>query len=571
MEAISQELRELDTQLYTAIKQNPKNYTYGTSGFRYKALVMKPITLRVGLFIDYLSRFYYPEALGVVITASHNPSDDNGIKLVNPEGEMLDSKFEKAMDLFVNTEDLEQGLTTMRTAIDSQFPGAKPTHPGLIFLARDTRLSGPELQGYFTKFSTSKFLDFGELATPILYFMVAYYNHHKAQYPDLESLPTVLLDKYFEVINKGFEYNMTRFFKKRRFNISIDCSNGVGSLMVQKFRDTKNKIFELFKPTFIYNTDFVNLNNNCGAEWVHKTGKATAAFLELPEEDGLLNICMALDGDADRFIFYMRQSPDTDDVKIVDGNRICVLYCRVLAHFRNLLNARKEEFEDQASIKKLIDAKIGVVYTAYSNNAFVEYATQDLKLEAGIAKTGVKFVHSRAQEFDIGVYFESNGHGTIIYNHEIPEILKSVISSAKTDEARQVCQDLENFLVNQNSINGDAFGNMLLSLSALEILGIHVEELFTCYTDNLSKISKVTLRDRTMMKSTEDERVLASPADIQPKIQEILAQYPGYIGFVRASGTEDCCRVYVEGKDQAKLDELELKLKSIIKEHPALQ
>lgn len=140
-----------------------------------------------------------------------------------------------------------------------------------------------------------------------------------------------------------------------------------------------------------------------------------------------------------------------------------------------------------------------------------------------------------------------------------------------TFKAKLVCLDLQNFLVNQNNINGDAFGNMLLCLSALDILEIEIEELFSCYTDNQSKISKVTLRDRTLMKSTEDERVLASPADIQPKIQEILAQYPGYIGFVRASGTEDCCRVYVEGKEAAKLDELELKLKSIIKEHPALQ
>jgi phosphomannomutase len=28
-------------------------------------------------------------------------------------------------------------------------------------------------------------------------------------------------------------------------------------------------------------------------------------------------------------------------------------------------------------------------------------------------KTGVKHLHHKAQEFDIGVYFEANGHGTV--------------------------------------------------------------------------------------------------------------------------------------------------------------
>ena len=28
--------------------------------------------------------------------------------------------------------------------------------------------------------------------------------------------------------------------------------------------------------------------------------------------------------------------------------------------------------------------------------------------------TGVKHLHHAAQEFDIGVYFEANGHGTVL-------------------------------------------------------------------------------------------------------------------------------------------------------------
>jgi len=36
--------------------------------------------------------------------------------------------------------------------------------------------------------------------------------------------------------------------------------------------------------------------------------------------------------------------------------------------------------------------------------------------------TGVKFLHHKAQEFDIGVYFEANGHGTVVYSGKKPNL-----------------------------------------------------------------------------------------------------------------------------------------------------
>lgn len=33
--------------------------------------------------------------------------------------------------------------------------------------------------------------------------------------------------------------------------------------------------------------------------------------------------------------------------------------------------------------------------------------------------TGVKHLHHAAEEFDIGVYFEANGHGTVLFSREI--------------------------------------------------------------------------------------------------------------------------------------------------------
>ena len=32
--------------------------------------------------------------VGVMVTASHNPEQDNGVKLIDPHGEMLEAKWE---------------------------------------------------------------------------------------------------------------------------------------------------------------------------------------------------------------------------------------------------------------------------------------------------------------------------------------------------------------------------------------------------------------------------------------------------------------------------------------------
>lgn len=36
-----------------------------------------------------------------------------------------------------------------------------------------------------------------------------------------------------------------------------------------------------------------------------------------------------------------------------------------------------------------------------------------LQVPVYCTKTGVKHLHHKAQEFDLGVYFEANGHGTV--------------------------------------------------------------------------------------------------------------------------------------------------------------
>ena len=38
--------------------------------------------------------------------------------------------------------------------------------------------------------------------------------------------------------------------------------------------------------------------------------------------------------------------------------------------------------------------------------------------------TGVKHLHHKALDFDIGVYFEANGHGTVVYSDSAQDSIK---------------------------------------------------------------------------------------------------------------------------------------------------
>lgn len=72
-----------------------------------------------------------------MITASHNPPADNGLKFSNEHGESIEEAQEAAIERVVNCEDLVQEVQVPKT----EGPG------GCVFVGRDTRESSPRLYG----------------------------------------------------------------------------------------------------------------------------------------------------------------------------------------------------------------------------------------------------------------------------------------------------------------------------------------------------------------------------------------------------------------------------------------
>lgn len=75
--------------------------------------------------------------------------------------------------------------------------------------------------------------------------------------------------------------------------------------------------------------------------------------------------------------------------------------------------------------------QVGIVQTAYANGASTQYIERHLQhCQIRRTPTGVKHLHAAAEEFDVGIYFEANGHGTILFNAAFVKKLHKVLHSA---------------------------------------------------------------------------------------------------------------------------------------------
>jgi phosphoacetylglucosamine mutase len=116
----------------------------------------------------------------------------------------------------------------------------------------------------------------------------------------------------------------------------------------------------------------------------------------------------SFDGDADRVVFHRFSSiSDCGDSiwSLIDGDKISCLLSIVL-------------YNELKAANLLERFTYGVVQTAYANGASTNYLREQ-GVPIVVAKTGVKFLHHKALLFDVGLYFEANGHGTVLFSEKM--------------------------------------------------------------------------------------------------------------------------------------------------------
>lgn len=123
-----------------------------------------------------------------------------------------------------------------------------------------------------------------------------------------------------------------------------------------------------------------------------------------------------MDGDADRLVYFIVPSGSTNKIELVDGDKILSLFAVFIKEQLNIMN---KEIDVQCCL--------GIVQTAYANGASTDYLKQ-LGLQVTFTPTGVKYLHEKAAEYDIGIYFEANGHGTILFSEPFLHWLEAKIT-----------------------------------------------------------------------------------------------------------------------------------------------
>ncbi|CAH8380966.1 unnamed protein product [Eruca vesicaria subsp. sativa] len=518
--------------------------SYGTAGFRGDASLLDSTVYRVGILSSLRSLKLNSSTIGLMITASHNKLSDNGIKLSDPSGGMLSQDWEPFADQIANASSPQKLVSLIREFVEKEGIVIGEKSGGEVWLGRDTRPSGERLLRA-AEIGVSSVLgcvavDFGVLTTPQLHWMVRAKNRGlRASESD-----------YFESLTASFKclIGLIPVSAKNSATLLLDGANGVGGMKMEVLRGFLSGLDVEIRNT---GRDGGVLNESVGADFVQKEKVVPLGFGD--KDVGVR--CVSFDGDADRLVYFYipENSCGGDKVELLDGDKILSLFALFI----------KEQLKSLGDEGK--ETRLGVVQTAYANGASTDYV-KEMGLEVVFAKTGVKHLHERAEEFDIGIYFEANGHGTILFSESFMSWLvgKQKELSEGSDEYNAVSR----LVAVSNLINqavGDAISGLLLVEVILQHMGWSVQKWNELYKDLPSRQVKVEVPDRTAVVTTSEETEALKPLGIQDAINGEIKKYQRGRAFIRPSGTEDVVRVYAEASTQEAADSLANSVAQLVK------
>ena len=471
---------------------------YGTAGFRTHANNLESTVFRCGVLMALKSQLC-KQNCGIMITASHNPECDNGVKLVDYNGEMLNEQWQVYATRVAQAITFEE-FQIVISEVSTMGNETGSTQRTKVFVGIDTRESGKHLSQICCAGITSVGgypCMIGEVTTPELHYNVMQSNV-KAIYPSyIEHLI-----HWFKTLNRDNVLKQT---------LHVDCANGVGSL---RLRELQPEFSQMGLELVLYNTGNGVLNHECGADFVEKQNTFPRGMSNIEE----LTYCCSLDGDADRIVYFTKVN---GNFQLLNGDKIA---CLLADHLSSI------------SSKQL---SIGVIQTAYANGASTKYMLDNhpnITLEC--THTGVHYLHQEAHKYDVGIYFEANGHGTVLFSKE----------AQNNTQMFHLSQLL-------SQVVGDAIGNMLVIQYLLSDKCLI--DWINIYKDLYTKQEKLYV-DKDAFETSDFGRMLVRPIGLQNKMCNILGQFvnTNARAFLRPSGTENVVRLYIESKDQTTLENI---------------
>jgi len=538
-------------------------FDYGTAGFRYHNKVLPPIMARIAIFAGLRSIALDGEAVGMMITASHNPEVDNGIKISDSNGGMLPVKWEQMATDMANS---DNPFEESRINDISGKPRTMVVHIG-----RDTRSHSLPLSQIAIRTLVAmgaKVIDHGVVTTPQLHMYTLSSNPHKVMNVLLcgSSSGTCFERDYmisFVETYVSLLRTCTRQVKDDKPRcMLVDSACGVGGLKLKKIESILKTYAreggDIIHSSAMVNLKLVNqpgdgpLNHRCGAEYVQKNQLPPVLYSEFQESEVPASYVASLDGDADRIVFHYTDS--RGKLVLLDGDKIAVLISSFLQEEIRYLSTEVPE------AKKI---KCGIVQTAYANGSSTRYLKNIVQTEVAIAKTGVKHVHEMAHHhFDVGTYFEANGHGTVLFGPKFYDLLakaeQKLISTSRTQRATIAWQRLRLLPKLVNQAVGDALSDLLIIDAILYLNGWDLQRWSGLYNDMPSRQCKVKVKDRSIISTNSNETKTISPASLQPALEAAMESMNSISlnplsqarTFVRPSGTEDAVRIYAEAQTQ---------------------
>lgn len=195
---------------------------------RYEILYY--VMYRMGLLAVLRSRYKHGKTIGVMVTASHNPISDNGVKLVDPMGEMLEQSWERLATDLVNVSDNDLQGFVEKIVADNNIDLCASSS---VFVGMDNRYHSPELLKAVKDGVVAlkgNVHSYEIVTTPMLHYMVVCKNTNGAY-------GTATEDGYYSKLVSAFRALRLSPFDQGNYKnrLLFDGSNGVGGHKMSQF------------------------------------------------------------------------------------------------------------------------------------------------------------------------------------------------------------------------------------------------------------------------------------------------------------------------------------------------